>query len=111
MADSNHAGPRLPYLIDTIIQPELTARREELREEHLGYLDSNIRMVLAAGAKLEDDGTLANGSFYLIDTDNADEARGFIDNDPYVKNGIVSNISLTRVRKGFFDRRRGRYHT
>ncbi|MGH7004382.1 MAG: YciI family protein [Alphaproteobacteria bacterium] len=100
----------MPYLIVTIIQPELAARREELREEHLGYLDSNVRMVLAAGAKLEDDGTLADGSFYLVDTDNADEARDFIDNDPYVKNGIVSNISRTRVRKGFFDRQRGGNH-
>jgi uncharacterized protein len=96
----------MPYLVDTVIPPELAERREALRKEHLAYLERTVASVLAAGAKLNEDGSVGNGSFFLLDFETEAEARNYISQDPYVEAGIVSAVSFTRVRKGFFDRRR-----
>ena len=46
------------------------------------------------------------GSFYLVDVEDRAAAQAFIDGDPYVRNGVFGPITLTRVRRGFFDRAR-----
>jgi uncharacterized protein len=96
----------LPYLIVTAIPLENAALRQELRPAHLAFLDENVAVILAAGAKLDDEPTKPGGSFYLVDYEELGDAQRFIDNDPYVKGGAVSDIQLTRVRKGYFDRAR-----
>ena len=54
----------MPYLIDTSIDPAKAAERAQVRPRHLAYLSSKASLVLAAGAKLEDDGSAGSGSFY-----------------------------------------------
>ena len=93
----------MPYLIVTSIPPENAGLRQDLRPAHIAYLDEKVAVILAAGAKLEDDGTPAAGSFYLVDYEHRDDARRFIDGDPYVSGGAVSQIEMTRVRKGYFN--------
>jgi hypothetical protein len=93
----------MPFLILTVIPPEKDALKQQLRAAHLGYLDREVAFILAAGAKLVGDATKAGGSFYLVDYEDGEDAKRFIENDPYVKGGAVSEIEMTRVRKGYFN--------
>lgn len=95
----------MPYLIDTDIPLICNADREATRPLHLAYLEANVTKVLAAGAKL-DENELSGGSFYLIDTEDREEAEQFIASDPYSVAGLITNVKMIRVRKGFFDKRR-----
>ena len=96
----------MPYLIETTIPNGAAVKREAVRPAHLAYLEANVATILAAGAKLEENGELGDGSFYLLDTANAGEAKRFLASDPYVIEGLVVASTIRRVRTGFFDRRR-----
>jgi uncharacterized protein len=94
----------MPFLIDTLTDPERAEARETMRPLHLAYLVRKADIVLAAGAKLEDDGSLGSGSFYLIDVETREDAEAFLRADPYAEAGLIRAATLVRVRKGFFDR-------
>jgi len=96
----------MPFLIDATDRPDAAALRRERRPEHLRYLDANLPLLIAAGAKLSDDGATALGSVYLVDVDDRTAAEAFIAADPYRKAGVFSTVAITRWRKGFFDFRR-----
>lgn len=96
----------MPYLIVTTIPSRHAAERDAARPDHLAYLEGAVAVILAAGAKLEEDGAVGDGSFYLVDVESRAEAEAFIEGDPYRQRGLVEDVTLTRVRAGFFDRRR-----
>ncbi len=56
----------MPYLVETHHRPDTEETRNNLRPEHLAYLDANVSKLLAAGAKLNDDGSVAPGSIRKI---------------------------------------------
>jgi uncharacterized protein YciI len=97
----------MPFVIDATDKPEAEALRASTRAEHLAYLEANVSRLLAAGAKLRDDGTTAWGSVYLLDTDERAEAEAFIAGDPFSTAGVFAEVAITRWRKAFFDRRKG----
>ena len=49
----------MPYIIETFDKPGHQAVRQQHRAAHLEYLDANKHLLLACGAKLQDDGTLS----------------------------------------------------
>lgn len=93
----------MPYLIDATDAPGKGELRKRLRPDHLAYLEANLHRLIAAGAKLSDDGANPLGSAYILDTDSRDVAKAFIDADPFAKAGVFGAITITRWRKGFFD--------
>ncbi|MCW6506959.1 YciI family protein [Lichenifustis flavocetrariae] len=95
----------MPYLIDTTMDLAKAAERAQVRPQHLAYLTSNASLVLAAGAKLEDDGLVGSGSFYLVELETRAAAEAFLADDPYAQFGLIASATFTRVRKGFFDHR------
>ena len=94
----------MPYVIQTKDKPDSFDLRMEAREEHIAYLDANKDKLLAAGALIDDDGTGGFGGVIIVDTDDRAEAQAFIDNDPFAKAGLFETATVTRWRKGFFDR-------
>jgi uncharacterized protein len=92
----------MPFLIDTETDGSRAAERDATRPQHLAYLNDAGAVVLAAGAKLADDGTVGSGSFYLLDVETRAEAEAFLAADPYALAGLIRSAALTRVRKGFF---------
>jgi uncharacterized protein YciI len=96
----------MPYLIDATDKPESTALRAAERPKHMAYLDSNLPRLIAAGAKLKDDGETVWGSLYILDVDDRASAEAFIRNDPFSKAGLFGKVEITRWRKGFFDGKR-----
>jgi uncharacterized protein len=93
----------MPFLIDATDKPGQLALRQQMRPDHLEYLNGQVHLLLAAGAKLSDDGATPQGSFYLLDVDERAAAQAFIDADPYMRNGLFASVTATRVRKGYFD--------
>ena len=62
-------------------------RRAEYRQEHLGLAEEfhKTRGMVMAGA-LDDP---ADEAFLVFKGDSDEAARSFVDNDPYVKNGLI----------------------
>jgi uncharacterized protein YciI len=96
----------MPYVIDATDGSGKADLRQKVRPDHLAYVEANVHRLLAAGAKLSDDGATALGTLYLIDTDERGEAEAFVAADPYSKAGVFGTVTVTRWRKGFFDFKR-----
>lgn len=93
----------MPYMIETWDGPARAELRQKTRPAHMAYLDANIAKVLAAGAKLSDDGETASGTLYIIDTDSRAEAEAFLAADPFTQAGLPEKTTVIRWRKGFFN--------
>ena len=93
----------MPFLIDATDKPNAKELRAKTRPEHLAFLDANLPRLIAAGAKLSDDGEIALGSTYILDTDERKAAEDFIKSDPFSKAGLFGSVTITRWRKGYFD--------
>ena len=96
----------MPFLIDATDAPDMAGLRQKIRPDHLAYLEANQAMLLAAGAKLSDDGNTASGSFYIVATESREAAEAFVAADPFTRSGVFGTITLQRWRRGFFDFKR-----
>jgi uncharacterized protein YciI len=95
----------MPYVIDTVDKPNSEHLRQEHRPAHLDYLKSRVSTILAAGAKLSDDGAAMTGSLLIIDTEDRAEAEEFAANDPFSKAGLFASVTISRWRNAIFDRK------
>ncbi len=93
----------MPFLIDATDKPDGAELRAKVRPEHMVFLEASLPKLLAAGAKLSDDGQTAFGSAYIVDVEERAEAEAFIRSDPFSKAGLFGNVTISRWRKGFFN--------
>lgn len=93
----------MPYAIITFDKPNSLDLRLQVRDEHLAYLDANKGKLLAAGAKVDDEGQGGYGGLIVVDTEDRAEAEAFIQNDPFTKAGLFAGIEVVRWRKAFFN--------
>ncbi|MFC7405862.1 YciI family protein [Georgenia alba] len=91
----------MPYLVETFDKPASGALREQLRPEHLNFLDAHRHILLACGAKLSDDGESADGGIYLLDVDTRGEAEEFIAQDPFTRGDLFERVEVRRWRKAY----------
>jgi uncharacterized protein len=94
----------LPYLIETYDAPERAYIRRERYQEHLDFLAEHKDLLLACGAKLSDDGQVADGGIYLVDVDTRDKAEAFIAEDPFSRGNLFREVVVRRWRKAYLDR-------
>ena len=95
----------MPYFIETWDDPGRGHLRAELREDHLRYWDAHAAELLAAGAKLNDDGTDAGGGVFLVDTESRAHAEQLLAGDPFAVAGLFQQVQVLRWRRAYFDRR------
>jgi uncharacterized protein YciI len=93
----------MPYVIITRDKPNSLELRNQVRAEHLEFLDRNTHRLMAAGAMIDDDGTGGRGGVIIVDTDDRKEAEDFIAADPFTKAGLFESVMVTRWRKAFFN--------
>lgn len=93
----------MPYLVQTTHDPGEVDLRLRVRPEHLAYLDRNMRLLLAAGMTLSDDGATPTGSFYILDVENRSDVDAFMVDEPYRRAGILIDIRVSRWKKAIFD--------
>jgi uncharacterized protein YciI len=104
IAFARTTGASMPYMIETFDKPGTGELRQELRPAHLDFLEQNKNMLLACGAKLQDDGSTGTGSFYIVDVETREEAQAFIDQDPFTQGGLFERMEINRWRKAYLNR-------
>ena len=95
----------MTFLIETFDKPNSEALRLKVRPSHLDYLDANVDLLLACGAKLSDDGKTASGGIYVVDLDNRESAELFIKADPFYEAGLFYDIKIVRWRQAYLNRK------
>lgn len=93
----------MPYIIETFDKPNHQDMRQQHRAKHLEYLDATKQLLLACGAKLQDDGKDAGGGLYIVDVDTREAAQQFIDADPFAQADLFDRVTITRWRKAYVD--------
>jgi len=92
----------MPYIIETFDKPGHEAVRQQHRAKHLQFLEEHRSLLLACGAKLDDAGKDLGGGLYVLDVDTREEARRFIESDPFHKDAdLFERILITRWRKAY----------
>lgn len=91
----------MPYFIETFDKPGHAEVRTRERDAHLAFLEENRSLLLACGAKLNDDGSNAGGGVYVVDVGTRTEAEQFIAQDPFSLAGLFERVSITRWRKAY----------
>ena len=95
----------MPFMIETFDKPGHAPVREASRAAHLQYLESNKGLLLACGAKLDDDGGNASGGLYLVALESREAAEAFIEADPFWQAHLFERVNITRWRKAYLDGR------
>ncbi len=93
----------MPYIIETFDKPDHQHVRKAERPAHLDFLEANKSLLLACGAKLNDDGSDAGGGVYIVDVDTREAAQALIEADPFHKAGLFAEVRITRWRKAYLD--------
>lgn len=78
---------------------DTAAIRESVLQPHREYLRSQKRILVLAGATLNDAGTEATGSLFIVNVGSRAEAQAFSDGDPFTQNGVFASVAITRMRK------------
>ncbi|MBB3256828.1 hypothetical protein F4827_001674 [Paraburkholderia bannensis] len=93
----------MPFLIETFDKPNHAHVRAREREVHLDFLAQHQALLLACGAKLNDDGSSLGGGIYIVDVETREEAQAFIAQDPFSQVGLFERVSIVRWRKAYVD--------
>lgn len=73
------------------------ADRDRHLEGHLEYIEKNCDRYLTCGPILGDDRATLTGSFFLVTAEDADDARAFLDGDPYLRSGMYAEVTVREV--------------
>jgi len=93
----------MPYYIETFDKPNHQHVRQAHRPAHLEFLAENKKLLLACGAKLNDDGTDGGGGIYIVDVETRAAAQALIEADPFFKADLFTDIRIVRWRKAYLD--------
>ncbi|CAJ0774083.1 hypothetical protein LMG18090_00283 [Ralstonia mannitolilytica] len=91
----------MAFFIETFDKPGTAELRLRERDRHLAFLERHRALLLACGAKLNDDGSNAGGGVYVVDVNTRAEAERFIAEDPYALAGLFERVHITRWRKAY----------
>ena len=91
----------MAFIIETWDKPGHQQLRRDTRGEHLEFLESNKQLLLACGAKLNDDGSDQGGGIYIVDLETREEVQRFIDADPFSRVALFERVNITRWRKAY----------
>lgn len=93
----------MAYMIETFDKPGSADLRTATRDVHLAFLDAHKHLLLACGAKLDDEGNAAGGGLYVVDVETRAEAEAFIAADPFTTAGLFERVVIQRWRKAYVD--------
>src|SRR3546814_13811366 len=66
-------------------------------------MEAHASQVLAAGATFTDDGKAVRGGSYVVSVASLQEARDFVDNDPFTKAGLRAFVTIQPLIKAVFE--------
>ncbi len=78
-------------------KPNILETRMANREAHLEYVRGSGKMELGYATKNE--AGEMDGSVLIIEVENRKAAEDFVANDPYVKAGVFSNVTIKELNR------------
>jgi uncharacterized protein len=93
----------MPFLIETFDKPGHAHVRARERALHLAFLEQRKTLLLACGAKLNDDGSDIGGGVYILDVETREDAERFIADDPFTLASLFERVTIVRWRKAYLD--------
>lgn len=96
----------MPYVISFVDDPDVRERKQQVRPEHIQHVERNAHRIIASGGFFPEDDDFPNGGLIILDVDSREDAVGYIESDPFFKNGIFSKYTIVKWRKFIFDYRR-----
>lgn len=89
----------MSFLIVNALLPDCTdEKRMSVRDSHLAYGKSQAHLVRLSSRTFSPDGETLTGGFFILRTDDAEQARKFYENDPYVINRVWSSVVFGSVQ-------------
>ncbi|WP_027816339.1 YciI family protein [Paraburkholderia bannensis] len=85
------------YAVFATDKPGMTEVRERVRASHRTYLRSAFQhgvFVRLGGPTLGPQCNAMNGTLLVVEAEDIDAVMQFVDNDPYVKEGLFSQIEV-----------------
>ncbi len=91
------------YIVFSTDKPGAQALRDATRAAHIEYLDRFRNIVVLGGGLLADDGRSHKGSAIVVNVKSRAEAEAFALNEPFLKAGLYTQQTITRMRKGYWN--------
>lgn len=88
------------WAITRVAAPNFAAMREKGLQAHRDYLRSQKQILLMAGVMVTDDDKGFTGSVLIVHVNSRAEAQAFVDGDPFQKDGLFTDVKITRIRRG-----------
>jgi len=87
--------PQFLILADDYKDPDALSRRLSVREEHLNRVrkEKQEGRFIIGGAKLNEQGNM-HGSMLVVQLENEEAVRQWINDDPYVKGRVWDKIEI-----------------
>lgn len=83
----------MQYMIRALDGKNMLEKRLEVRQAHLDNLSSIRGTILCAGGLL-DDAKKMKGSALVIDFEDADALKEYLDSEPYIKAGVWQDVEV-----------------
>lgn len=79
------------------VEESAALRRDHLRA-HLAYIEKVMDRISVAGPLVANTGDVMNGSCFIYRTDDPDEARALLRNDPYYRAGVYQRVEFSAFK-------------
>jgi uncharacterized protein YciI len=86
------------FLAILTVDPARLPLRERFKADHDRYWDDKMERIRIAGPQLTDDGAGRLGQILILDAPDRDAATALVMNDPFVAQGLFSDIQIRRFR-------------
>lgn len=91
------------YLAMLTTNPDKLSLREQIRAQHDDYWSGRMARIRLAGPLLSDDGNTRLGQILVLDADDRQTASDLVMNDPFVAQGLFSDVRIERFRMSVKD--------
>ena len=88
------------WVITCNLTPNMEAAREKAGPAHLEYMKAQKGILVLAGSTRSYDGKVVTGALFVLNVNSYEEAKAFVDGDPYTPAGVFSDIVIIRMNKG-----------
>ena len=78
--------------------PDSAALRRDHLRAHLAYIEKIMERISVAGPLFADAAGAMNGSCFIYGTDDPEEARRLLRNDPYYLAGVYEHVEMRAFR-------------
>jgi len=94
MTETAARNPFAPTTVAVLCHdgPDALPKRKAAAQAHLRWIESMLGHIALAGPMYSDDGSQMTGSLYIFRTTSREQARAWLESDPYFAAGFWATI-------------------